>query len=269
MKTTINKTNVNYDIQFLEGILNHVKDPLVVKDDNHNFILLNDASCQFFGYPREQMIGKTDSDFFPEEEAAIFLKKDLEVFRTGQPNINIEKITDSHGNTFVISTKKSLYKTPSGKSVIVIIIRDITDLKMTEKHLLHSVDKLAEFVYSASHDLKSPLTTINSFVKLIQKDSEGLSEKVKSYFGYISSASETASNLVTKLLEYATTNNEKHESVTVNLNEIIDEVKSNIRSSIVDNNVKFELAKLPTVKANKVRMYQLFQNINLFFEIAF
>ena len=75
---------------FLERIINAISDPVFVKNEKHEWILLNEAFCNFMGYSNEDLIGKSDYDFFPSSEADVFWEKDEIVFRTGQ-DLNTEK----------------------------------------------------------------------------------------------------------------------------------------------------------------------------------
>ncbi len=120
---------------YLENIINTIGDPLFVKDQDHNWILLNDAYCDFMGYSRDELLGKTDYDFFPEEEADVFWEKDEEVFETGEENINEEKFTDRQGTTHTIITRKKPYTSDSGEQILVGTIRDVTRRKQIEQQL--------------------------------------------------------------------------------------------------------------------------------------
>ena len=84
------------------------------------------------GRSREEIIGRTDYDFFPREQVDVFWEKDEIVFKTGQGNVNEEEITNAQGDKRVMVTKKTLYSDMSGTSYIVGVIRDITDLKKAE-----------------------------------------------------------------------------------------------------------------------------------------
>jgi PAS domain S-box-containing protein len=126
---------------FLYNIINAFDDPVFVKDEDHRWVILNDKSCQLAGRSREELIGKTDYDFVPKEEADVFWQKDQLVFDTGKTNINEEKIT-LHGKTHTISTQKTLFiDSESGKKYIVGAIRDITEQKQAEEALRESEAK--------------------------------------------------------------------------------------------------------------------------------
>jgi len=121
-----------------ETLLNRIADPLFVKDRQHRWRFLNDAYCQFMGYAREELLGSSDYDFFPREEAAVFWAKDELVFETGEENLNEEYFTDAQGIKHTILTKKALFQTGSGEKFIVGTIRDITTRKQTEEALIRS-----------------------------------------------------------------------------------------------------------------------------------
>lgn len=113
--------------KILNYTINAVADPIFVKDQQHLWILLNDAFCKLIGGKREELLGKSDYDFFPKEQADIFRENDEQVFRTGEENISEEIFTDSNGERHILSTKKTVFENPDRSKVIVGIIRDITE----------------------------------------------------------------------------------------------------------------------------------------------
>jgi two-component system cell cycle sensor histidine kinase/response regulator CckA len=137
----------------LESIINTIADPIFVKDREHRWVLLNDAYCRFMGFERQQLIGKSDRDFFPKAEADVFWEKDEVVFDTGTDNINDEDFTDSAGVTHSITTKKSLYISPLGNKFIVGCIRDLTDLKRAQQELKLARDRLESVVSERTAEL--------------------------------------------------------------------------------------------------------------------
>ena len=122
---------------FLEQIINTIAEPIFVKDRQHRGILVNDAYCQFSGHPREELIGKSDYDSSPKDEADVFRLKDEVVFNTGMENISEEKFTAANGDIHTIITKKTLYTDEKGEKFIVGVIQDITEQKKAEARLAH------------------------------------------------------------------------------------------------------------------------------------
>jgi PAS domain S-box-containing protein len=139
--------------KYFDKIVNSVADPIFVKDRQHRWMLLNDAFCDFMGHKRDELMGKTDRDFFPKSEADEFWSKDEIVLNTGTENVNEEKFTDAAGNTHTIVTKKTLYTNEKGEKFIVGIIRDITEHKQTVNELRAEHEFIQEIIFSASEGI--------------------------------------------------------------------------------------------------------------------
>ncbi len=131
---------------FLDKIINSVAAPVLVKDRQHRWVLLNAAYCEFMGYKRDELLGKSDYDFFPKNEADEFWAKDEVVFATGTENINEEKFTDAKGKLHIIVTKKTLYTDEKGGKFIVGVINNITEHKAAEEVLRESQALYHSFV---------------------------------------------------------------------------------------------------------------------------
>ncbi|MBP0020456.1 MAG: PAS domain S-box protein [Cyanobacteria bacterium SBLK] len=123
------RDRAHHSESLLNNILNTIPDPIFVKDEEHRWIVLNDACCNLIGHSRSTAIGKSDYDFFPQDEADVFWEKDEWVFQTGQSNENEESVTDGDGIQRTISTKKSAFTSADGTKVLVGCIRDITEQK--------------------------------------------------------------------------------------------------------------------------------------------
>lgn len=121
--------------EYLSRIINSIGDPIFVKDKQHRFVMVNDAQCRLAGRSREELLGKTDYDFFPKEQVNTFWEKDELVLQTGAENVNEEQITDAVGDIRTIITKKTLYIDKAGEKFIVGVVRDITDRMRTENEL--------------------------------------------------------------------------------------------------------------------------------------
>ena len=118
--------------QFLGRIIDAIPDPVSVKDRAHRWLHLNQAYCDLMGYPMEELLGKSDFDFFPAHEAEVFLAKDEQVFDSGRDTISEEEFTDRNGITHIILTKKTCYTDDAGQQYLVGTILDITQRTQTE-----------------------------------------------------------------------------------------------------------------------------------------
>ena len=155
---------------YLDAILNTISDPVFVKDRQHSFVVLNEGFCRFSGHPREELMGRSDYDFFPKEEADIYWEKDEEVFRTRLTNENEEHLTDASGNRHTIVTKKSLYLNEAGGEFIVGIIRDFTERKRTETALQEALRKLNMLSSITRHDILNQVMALQTYLELSKTD---------------------------------------------------------------------------------------------------
>lgn len=131
---------------FLNNLIDSIPDPIFVKDREHKWIILNKANCQFTGLAKEYLIGKSDYDIFPKEEADIFWEKDELVFNSNEVNINEEYFTSKDGITHCIETVKSMFVSKDGKEYLVGIIRDISERKAVQKRVELLNEELEEKV---------------------------------------------------------------------------------------------------------------------------
>ncbi|MEH2177342.1 CHASE2 domain-containing protein [Nostoc sp.] len=129
--------------EFLHHVINTIPDPIFVKNEQHQWIVLNEAYCRFIGYPNKFLIEKSDYDFFPKHEADVFRQQDDLVFRTQQPHEHEEEFTNADGQTHQIATKRSLHKDSAGNFFLVGVIRDITQRKLMEEQLRRTAAELS------------------------------------------------------------------------------------------------------------------------------
>ena len=128
--------------EYLNNIINALDDPVFVKDEQHRWVVLNDAACEVMGRSREELIGKSDYDLFPKEQTDVFWERDNFVLKSGRTDVNEEEIT-WHGKLHTISTKKSpLTDSLTGKKFIAGTIRDVTERKRWEEKLLEYQEQL-------------------------------------------------------------------------------------------------------------------------------
>ncbi|MEO6741498.1 MAG: PAS domain S-box protein [Chthoniobacteraceae bacterium] len=142
----------------LDALLENVPDRVYFKNRDGTFIQVNPALAQLYGFASpDQIVGKTDADFFTAEHAQQALSDEEAVLRTGKPIIGkMEKETFPDGRaTWALTTKMPL-RDESGAIVGTFgVSRDITELKTAEIAMRGSeeryrrlLDSVTDYVYT-------------------------------------------------------------------------------------------------------------------------
>lgn len=136
-------------------------------------------------------------------------------------------------------------------------------LKTQNEGLETANKELERFAFVASHDLKTPLRNINSFLNLIQrKIKRGQTEEITEYLEFATLNAKRMYNLIEDILEFSRFTNDRDISFqNEDLNEVVGIAISNIEDMIQSKNAVINCDELPTVYSNKTQMVSLFQNI--------
>jgi diguanylate cyclase (GGDEF)-like protein/PAS domain S-box-containing protein len=125
---------------FLDTVVETIPAVLFVKDATDlRFILLNRAGEDFLGVSREAIIGKTDHDFFPKEEADRFVARDRQVLESGRVEvIDEEPVHTPHNGLRFLRTKMiAIYDDNERPRYLLGISEDITDQKLKTERIRH------------------------------------------------------------------------------------------------------------------------------------
>lgn len=146
---------------------------------------------------------------------------------------------------------------------------DITERKTAEEEikrydasLLELNEELRHFAYASSHDLREPLRTIISFIDLIKKNySDTMDHRFNDYFQFISEGAFRMSCLIDSLLDYSQIQSNKMNFKKVEINEILQIVRNNLKDLIDHSGAEIIYDSMPKINADKYQMVRLFQNL--------
>jgi PAS domain S-box-containing protein len=237
--------------RFLNSVVGHIPDMLFIKEaENLSFVRLNKAGEELLGYAESELLGKSDYDFFPKEEAEHFIANDREIIKNRQmADIPEEQITTKHLGLRYLHTKKIPIYAEDGKPLYLLgISEDITERKLAEEELRRYKDHLEEevqqrtadlvlarnaaqaanqaksvFLANMSHELRTPLNAILGFSSLMRKDTT-LSDGQRQNLDIINRSGEHLLNLINDVLDMA-----KIEAGRVQLEEAPFDVGSMVR----------------------------------------
>lgn len=181
-----------FDERLLSQVIDHLDHPVFVKDQDFRFVLVNAAFCSFFGFAREQLLGKTDFEFFPKAEAIFFRAKDEEMFRCGHKIfIDEERITVNDGSVRVLATTKVPLSNDAGQIThLVGIISDMTRFKRAEEELRRANEELELRVKARTRELELAQDDLMRKERLavLGKLAGGVAHQIRNPLGVIKNA---------------------------------------------------------------------------------
>lgn len=161
-----NQKQLEWEKSLLDSLLNYLPDKIYFKDLKSRFIKVSKSTLEFFGMTRqEELIGKSDFDFFTEEHARPAYEDEQRIIRTDTPIIGIvEKEVMNDGRVTWAETSKLPLKNSFGETIGTFgITRDITASKMMEEEISKKAEKEATF----QRDLQKKVVELENLYKAI------------------------------------------------------------------------------------------------------
>jgi PAS domain S-box-containing protein len=266
-----------------------------IKDKNNRLIEFNKTFEEFVRIPREQLLGKSIPELFADAEKN--RGDDREVIETGKSKLNIIEEVIVAGNILWLKTDKIPLTNDNNDIIGVLgISQDITQQKSMEDKLAATEEKLRDlnneleegakaktkellesneelkrintdldnFIYIASHDLKSPIDNIDGFVHFLK---ESLKNKTtpdeEKVFDRINASVERFRKTIAELRKITKVQRNFEDSIEeVDLNEIIEDIKTEIFFTIQKANARIITSfDVPVIKYGKKNIRSILYNL--------
>jgi PAS domain S-box-containing protein len=133
---------------FLDSIIENIPNMIFIKDaKNLQFTRINKAGEELLGIPEEEMLGKSDHDFFPNEQAELYIEKDREVLHSKKMyDIPEEPLETRDKGKRIIHTMKVPILGQNGEPEYLLgISEDITERKNIEAAIRQKTHELERF----------------------------------------------------------------------------------------------------------------------------
>lgn len=248
----------------LRTLIDNLPDFVYTKDRQHRFMVSNAAHRAYLGADTlDQIVNKTDYDFYPSELVAAFHADEEMVMESGQALINKEEnLTKADTPNFGLTTKVPLRNSQEQIIGLVGISRNITEWKRLEEQFIQAqkMESVGRLAGGIAHDFNNLLMVIMGNTQLVYEvmlPTEPLAKDLKT----VLEAAERAKNLTRQLLTFA--RKQVISPQTLNLNDLILNLDKLLRRVIGED---IELTMLPAtnlwlVKVDNNQMEQVLINM--------
>lgn len=242
---------------------------VIICDAKGHIEWANSSFLKMSGYTKEEILGFRPGQLLQGEESnqesVQYLREQI---KKGLPfNCEIVNYSKNKEKYWVRIQGQALYDKEGAIIKFFAIEEDITAQKILEAQKENLISDLAktnkeleDYAQIVSHDLKSPLRSINSLISWIKEENEnGFEEQTMKYFALIEHKVEKMDHLIEGILTYSKIDKEETRNESVDTQAIISSiidiihVPKHISIKIIDT--------LPTIKADRFRIQQLFQNL--------
>jgi PAS domain S-box-containing protein len=249
------------------NLFNSMRDVIVVADLSRTIIDINQPALRtLFGYETEEVMGRSTSMLYADPQQ--FEDTGQSVFnRPGSDSSG--KLLEvlfrrKSGEIFVCELSALKLQGDQGESVGNIgVIREITERKKKEQELTEKNAELERFTYTVSHDLKSPLVTIKTFIGFLQQDlAGGNAFGIDKDINYMLTAADTMEKLLDELLLFSRVGRMGNVPVAANFHDLVCEALASVAGSIAKRGVTIKLASDDVVLfGDRSRLIEIWQNL--------
>jgi len=154
---------LDYRFHLLSNIINEIPEKIFLKDSDGKFLLANTRVAANYGLSPEELVGKSDFDFYPEEEARIKHEREMEVLRSGVASSYEEGDFDKEDG-LIVNTKTKPFRIDDETVGLLGIQIDITQIKKNEIELRELNAKLTSSTEELNQTLKNLKETQSQLV---------------------------------------------------------------------------------------------------------
>jgi PAS domain S-box-containing protein len=276
-ETTERLETANRELAFRQAAL-HTHAIVAITDVKGTITFVNDYFCQISGYSREELIGQNhriiNSGYHPKS----FFTDMYRTISSGRAWHGTFRNRAKNGDLYWVKSTIVPFVGADGRVERYIAIRDdVTALKQTEAALSESVHELEqhaellnrkksemeEFVYTVSHDLKSPLVTIMGYASHLRHAIEtGEMDAAPDSIDRMVGACERLRRHIDDLLELSRVGRMVSEPAEVDLAAQIESLRIEFSGRLAFERIELVAdLEVSSVMADPRRVYQVFENL--------
>ncbi len=230
------------------NLFENSNDAIYVSSTNGEFVQINQAALDLFGYNREEMIGMTALKLYANSED----RKRFQTVMAEQGSVSNYEVKLIRKDETTLDCILSTTIRRNSKNQIIGyqgIIRDITELKRNEE--LTTAKELAErsaslkqrFLANMSHEIRTPMNAVIGMSNLLESDTDDFTPTQQKYLRGIRNASEHLLVIINDILDFSKIEAGKLEieNVPFSLHEVLQNVSHTFKYKAEEKNIKLML----------------------------
>ncbi|MBI4802716.1 MAG: PAS domain S-box protein [Elusimicrobia bacterium] len=269
VRTALRKSNL-----YLDSMIACANTPVIVWDPRFKIIRLNRAFETLLGRKCGEVAGKSVEIIFSQEHQPEYMERIRRMFSGERWEALELKILHQDGSLRTVLWNSAAIFEEDGKTPLAAIAQglDITLYKRKEMQLRERNEELSRFAYAVSHDLKSPLVTIKTFISYLEEQDipRQDSAAIAKDFSFINTAADKMSRLLDELLALSRVEQNINAHVEIPLRALMEEAlalvagrisECSVKALIIDEMVTLFGVETVTLSGDRQRLLEVFQNL--------
>ena len=260
---------------FLQALMDNIPDGIYFKDMESRFIQVNPAQARHLGITNpEEMLNKTDFDYFTEEHARPAFEDEQAIMLSGEPIVGkVEKEIWPGGKEGWVSTTKMPLRDHEGRIVGTFgLSRDITDVKKMQNALKEAKEEAeaavkakSEFLAVMSHEIRTPMNGVIGMTDLLERTE--LTPEQADYVETIRVSGETLLSVINDILDFSKIESSKMEleeepfELNVCIEEVFDLLASRSQQKNLDLLYRVDPEIPQYIVGDRLRLRQVLYNL--------
>jgi PAS domain S-box-containing protein len=269
-KWTETRDRLRHSEELYRRLFEQSKDLVTLSTPEGRLVDVNHAGVDFYGFPsKEEMLASWDQHrayLDPEERRTLLERLAADGFVQSYES----RHRTARGERILQGTTSTIRDHGGEVELLLSILRDVTDQRLAEREraavlaaLAAKNEELERFVSTVSHDLRSPLVTIDGFLGMLGQDLEaGNAEGVRKDLETLRRTVDKMKLLIRDLLELSRIGREGISRDEVAIGELAREVVELLAGRIAEAGVEVELGPgLPTLTGDRRLLRGVLQNL--------
>jgi PAS domain S-box-containing protein len=247
----------------LMNIVSHANTPIALFDTNGVISYLNHAAAKLIQVTEEDIErGLHGLDWFTPESTALL--KSVAIPKAIEQGYWSGKTMIRSKNGVVVPVLSSLVCHRDANDVVLgyaSIMQDVSDLEATNNELVKINAELDRFVYSTSHDLRAPLTSVMSLIDLAE-DLQPTGDMAE-YLELMKSSINRTDQVIRNILIYSRNSRMEVTHDTIDLYQQVSSYFDSIRHQPMIEGIRFEIDIAPKtiIVSDRIRLESIYSNL--------